>query len=50
MNMTRAAQAALVSVGERMVPREATYEHRRLVVDVRIEVLVTEAGGWCSER
>ncbi len=35
---------ALVAIGQRMIPSKAAREHRRLVVQVRIEVLVAVAG------
>jgi hypothetical protein len=34
----------LVAVGQRVIPRQMTCQHRRLVDEIRVEVLIAEAG------
>ena len=37
---------ALVAIGQRMIPRKAAREYGRLVVQVRVEILVSKTGLW----
>lgn len=46
----RRPRRALVAVGQRVVPREMAAENSGLVVEVRVEVLVAEAGSWRVQR
>lgn len=42
-------RCSLVAVGQRMIPRDPAREHRGLVVQVRVEVRVAEAGLGCVQ-
>src|SRR5205823_11711788 len=44
MNITSAAHAALVAIGQRVIPRQPAGEHGGLVHEVGVEVFVAEAG------